>query len=171
MEKNILPNLTNSQEPEPVIFAPWSWSRSGSNKNTRSRSRLGKNQEPEAKPLEKKSGAGAAKKLAGSPALIILQSFFHLVIPCLPCYLSHFILRIRFYCNSANIASRWPQRLPKVLTFEKHNRSARLGEMLANGAFICKNYRFDGFISAEFHQNLKFWLPWVADILTSMAEI
>ena len=29
---------------------------------------MGKNQEPD--PLEKKSGAGAAKKLAGSPALL-----------------------------------------------------------------------------------------------------
>ena len=29
-----------------------------------------KNQEPEPEPLEKKSGAGAAKKFAGSPALV-----------------------------------------------------------------------------------------------------
>ena len=44
--------LTNSQEPE-LIFEP-----EPLEKNTRSRSRL-----------KKKSGAGAAKKLAGSPAL------------------------------------------------------------------------------------------------------
>ena len=33
---------------------------------------MGKNQEPE--PLEKKTGAGAAKKYAGSPALVGLNS-------------------------------------------------------------------------------------------------
>ena len=62
-ENNILPNLTNSQEPEPLKknTRSWSWSRS--------QSRLEKNQEPEL--LEKKSGARAAKKLAGSPALQI----------------------------------------------------------------------------------------------------
>ena len=47
-ERNILPNLTNSQEPEPV-FLPL---------------------EPKPEPLEKRiPGAGAATKLAGSPAL------------------------------------------------------------------------------------------------------
>ena len=58
------------QEPEPFFLAPWSRSRSRS----RSRKKLpgagaawGKNKEPE--PLEKKTRAGAAKKLAGSPAL------------------------------------------------------------------------------------------------------
>ena len=50
-EKNIMPNLTNSQELEPDPLE-------------------NKYQEPE--PLEKKSGAraGAATKLAGSPALV-----------------------------------------------------------------------------------------------------
>ena len=76
-EKNILANLTNSQEPvgagrSRVFLAPWS----------RSRSRLKKNQEPE--PLGKKirsrsrsrlkkksgAGAGAGKKFVGSPALL-----------------------------------------------------------------------------------------------------
>ena len=62
-EKNILPNLTKSQEPEPVgagyfwllvagAEATWKKNRS------LSRSRLGK-----------KSGAGAVKKFAGTPAL------------------------------------------------------------------------------------------------------
>ena len=54
--KNILPNLTNSQEPKPLVFAPWS--RSRMKRNTMSRSRLGK-----------KSEAGAANKIYGSPAL------------------------------------------------------------------------------------------------------
>ena len=69
MEKNILPNLTNSQEPEPVIFAPWS----GTGAARKKIPGAGADWE-----MGKKSGAGAAKKLAGSPALIILQSFFHL---------------------------------------------------------------------------------------------
>ena len=49
-KKNILPNLTNSQEPEPGVFGSLSQSRSRL-KKYRSRSRLGK-----------KSGAGAAWK-------------------------------------------------------------------------------------------------------------
>ena len=50
-EKNILPNLTNSQEPEPGVFCSL---------------------EPEPEPLEKKkSGADAAKTIAGSPALVL----------------------------------------------------------------------------------------------------
>ena len=48
-EKDILGNLTNSQEPEPGVFG--SLDRSRLKKKTRSRSRLGK-----------KSGAGAAFK-------------------------------------------------------------------------------------------------------------
>ena len=68
--KNILPNLTNDQEPELVLFGPlepqpeplrkktWSWSWSRLRKKSGSRSRL-----------KKKSGAGAIKKLAGSQAL------------------------------------------------------------------------------------------------------
>ena len=48
VEKNILPNLSNSQEPEQFFFGPL---------------------EPEA--LKKIPPAGAAKKLAGSPALLI----------------------------------------------------------------------------------------------------
>ena len=55
-EKNILPNLTNSQEPEPVFIGPLE--PEPLEKNTRSLSRLGK-----------KSGAGAVKKLAGSSVL------------------------------------------------------------------------------------------------------
>ena len=46
-KKNILPNLTNSQEPEPFFFGPLE--PEPLQKNSRSRSRLGK-----------KSGAGAA---------------------------------------------------------------------------------------------------------------
>ena len=57
--KNILPNLTNSQEPEPFFLAPWSRSRSkkkyqepepeplGEKIRSRSRSLLKKSQEPE----------------------------------------------------------------------------------------------------------------------------
>jgi len=52
-EKNILPNLSNSQEPEPVFLAPWSRSRSRSEKKYQEPvpEPLWKNQEPE--PLEK----------------------------------------------------------------------------------------------------------------------
>ena len=45
-----------------VFLAPWSRSRL-----KKTRSRLGRNQEPE---LLEKKGAGAAKKFAGSPALL-----------------------------------------------------------------------------------------------------
>ena len=62
-EKNILPNLTKSQEPEPVSFGPLEPVSLKKNTRSLSRSRLEKNQEPE--PLEKNSGA-AAKQLAGS---------------------------------------------------------------------------------------------------------
>ena len=57
-EKNILPMSWSR-----VFLAPWSPSRSRSKKNTRSRSLLGK-----------KLGAGAAKKFAGSPALVFIMS-------------------------------------------------------------------------------------------------
>ena len=70
-EKNILSNLTNSQEPEPGVFS--SFEPEPLEKKTRSRSqsrsRLGKNQEPE--PLEKKVRSRSLKKFAGSPALFI----------------------------------------------------------------------------------------------------
>jgi len=63
-EKNILANLTNSQEPEPVgAGAGAAWKKPGAG------AAWEKNQEPEPEPLEKKSGAGAGKKFAGSPAL------------------------------------------------------------------------------------------------------
>ena len=68
-EKNILQNLTNIQEQESVFLAPWSRSRSKKNIWSRSRSHLGK-----------KSGAGADKKFAGSPALdfsILFWNRFH----------------------------------------------------------------------------------------------
>ena len=80
-EKNILANLTNSQEPEPVgagagrsrvFLAPWSRSRSSLKKN-RSRSRLGKKIRSRSR-LKKKSGAGAGKKFAGSPAMAALYT-------------------------------------------------------------------------------------------------
>ena len=68
-ENNILPNLTNSQEPEPGIFGP-----------LEPEPLENKYQEPEPVPLgkkirsrsrlKKKSGAGAAKNISGSPALI-----------------------------------------------------------------------------------------------------
>ena len=69
-----MPNLTNSQEPEPSFFLdPLSRSRSRSKKipeplgkKIRSRSRLGE-----------KSGAGAVKKFAGSPALLKLKKAFN----------------------------------------------------------------------------------------------
>ena len=50
-EKNILPNLINSQEPEPAFFGPLE--PEPLEKNTRSRSLRGSH-------LGKKSGAGAA---------------------------------------------------------------------------------------------------------------
>ena len=80
-EKNILANLTNSQEPEPEPVGAgcfWllgagagaAWKKIGAGAGAA----WEKNQEPE--PLEKKSGAGAgaAKKFSGSPALS-LQGF------------------------------------------------------------------------------------------------
>ena len=66
-EKNILPNVTNSQEQESGFLAPWSWSRSRSKKIPGAGAAWGKNQEPEPDPIEKK--AGAAKKFAGSQTL------------------------------------------------------------------------------------------------------
>ena len=83
-ERNMLPNLTNSQEPEPigagadrsrVFLAPWSLSRS--KKNTRSRSRLGKKSRAGAA-CKKKSGA--PKKFAGSPALGTRHRFLYWII-------------------------------------------------------------------------------------------
>ena len=76
-EKNILSNLTNSQEPEPGAFG-----------SLEPEPLEKKNQEPEPEPLGKKirsqsrsrlkkksgTGAGAAKKFAGSPALVCTQS-------------------------------------------------------------------------------------------------
>ena len=64
--KNISPNWTNSQEPEPHVLGPLE-PETLEKINIRSQSRLGKNQQPER--LEKKAGAGAAKKLSGFPAL------------------------------------------------------------------------------------------------------
>jgi len=73
-EKNILPNLTNSQEPEPVFFGPLEPKPEPLGKKIpgtgavaalekiRSRSRL-------------KKKSGAAKKLAGSPALPYILTF------------------------------------------------------------------------------------------------
>ena len=61
-EKNILPRSR-------VFLAPWS--RSRSKKIPGAGAAWEKNQEPEPEPLEKKSGDGAAKKFAGSPALAI----------------------------------------------------------------------------------------------------
>ena len=63
-EKNILPRSR-------VFLAPWS--RSRSKKNTRSRSRFGKKSGAGAgaRAAWKKSGAGATKKFAGSPALMM----------------------------------------------------------------------------------------------------
>ena len=66
-----MPNLTKSQEPEPVFFCPLKPEREAEPLEKNTRSRLGKKQEPEPEPLEKKAGAGAAKKFAGSPALPI----------------------------------------------------------------------------------------------------
>ena len=68
-----MPNLTNSQEPEPFF---WPLGAGAARK---------KYQEPEPEPLgekirsrsrlKKKSGAGAAKKLAGSPTLFVTYLF------------------------------------------------------------------------------------------------
>ena len=60
-----------AKEPEPGVLAPWS--RSRSKKIPGAGAALEKNEEPE--PLEKKSGDGAAKKFAGSPALYIIYIF------------------------------------------------------------------------------------------------
>ena len=53
-----------------VFLAPWSRSRL-KKKKTGAGAAWEKNQDPEPEPLEK-SGAGAAKKFAGSPALVLL---------------------------------------------------------------------------------------------------
>ena len=58
-KKNILPNYTNSREPEPHVLKPAPLEK--------------KYHEPELEPLGKKSGARAAKKLPGSSALVICQ--------------------------------------------------------------------------------------------------
>ena len=58
-EKNILPNLTKSQEPEPVFFVPL---------ELEPEPLMKKYQEPE--PLGGKIRSRVAKKLAGSPALM-----------------------------------------------------------------------------------------------------
>ena len=58
-----------------VFLAPWS--RSRLKRKPEAGAAWEKNQEPE--PLEKKSGAGAAKKFAGSPALNILDDFLDLI--------------------------------------------------------------------------------------------
>ena len=65
-EKNILPNLTNSQKPETFFFGPeLEPEPEPPEKKYQVPEPLGeKNQEPE--PLEKKVRTGAAKKLAGS---------------------------------------------------------------------------------------------------------
>ena len=72
-EKNILPNWTNSQEPELGVFG---YLEPEPLEKKQKPEPLGKkNQEPESEPLEKKkSGAEAAKKFAGSPALKIRKS-------------------------------------------------------------------------------------------------
>ena len=75
-EKNILPNLTNSQEPEPGVFSSLEPEQEPEppekETRSRSRSRLGKKIRSRSR-LKKKSGAGAGatKKFAGSPALIL----------------------------------------------------------------------------------------------------
>ena len=78
-EKNILANLTNSQEPEPVRARCFWLLGAGA------RAAWKKNQEPELEPeplgkkirsrsrFKKKSGAGATKKFAGSPALLFIS--------------------------------------------------------------------------------------------------
>ena len=65
--------LTKSQEPEPHVFGTWSLSRSRLKKDTRnrSRSRLGKKLGAGAAAACKKLGAGAAKKISGSSALLL----------------------------------------------------------------------------------------------------
>ena len=64
-EKNILPNLTNSQEPEPHVLAPWSLSRQ--NKKYQEPEPLGKKINSRSRPLgKKKPGAGAAKIISSS---------------------------------------------------------------------------------------------------------
>ena len=65
-----MPNLTNSQEPEPVFWPLGAWAGAARKKIPGAGANLEINQEPELEPLEKKSGAGDAKKFAGSPALI-----------------------------------------------------------------------------------------------------
>ena len=64
-----MPNLTNSQEPEPVFLPLGAKAGTARKKIQGAGAAWEKNQEPE--PLEKKSGAGAGaeKKIAGSPAL------------------------------------------------------------------------------------------------------
>ena len=59
-----MPNLTNSQEPEPVFLPLGAKAGAARKKIPGAGAAWGKNQEPE--PLEKKSEAGAATKLAGS---------------------------------------------------------------------------------------------------------
>ena len=59
--------LSRAEEPEPGVFGSLEPDLLEKRKN-RSRSRLEKSQEPE--PVEKMSGAGASKKLAGSSALM-----------------------------------------------------------------------------------------------------
>ena len=89
-ENNILPNLTNSQEPEPVFFGPLEpepepeplkkipGAEAGAGAGAGAAWQ--KNQKPEPEPLEKKSGtgAGAAKKLAVSSALALPVKFLNL---------------------------------------------------------------------------------------------
>ena len=62
-EKNLLPNLTNSQEPEPGVFGSLEPEPEPLGKKIKSRSRL-----------KKKLGAGAEKEIAGSPALVMGKS-------------------------------------------------------------------------------------------------
>ena len=66
-EKNILLNLNNSQEPEPVFLGPLEPEPEPLAKNYQEPEPLGK--KSGAGPLLINSGAEAAKKLAGSPAL------------------------------------------------------------------------------------------------------
>ena len=53
-EKNILPNLTKIQEPEPVFWSLGAGAARKKYQEPESRSRLGKKQEPEPEPLEKR---------------------------------------------------------------------------------------------------------------------
>ena len=65
-----MPNLTNSQEPEPGFFWPLG-AGAARKKIAEAGAAWEKDQEPEPEPLEKKkSGAGAVQKIAGSPALV-----------------------------------------------------------------------------------------------------